>query len=427
MFPPGSHELCAGGPFPAGPSTGRLGTPDLAATMTTTFEPDLSTPDLVTAARAVAAAADAIDVITRAAAAETEADPAFLVDYLSAALAAARAGRRLDGGELAACSRAGQDAADQGVPLATVVDLYLSATWRLWAAVGAAGQDVPRGALTALATSLFRAADDATSALTQGYERAQHRTLRREEAVRREFVEDLLTGRGAGPEFQARAARFGFLLASRHVVVVAATAEPVELHGPVHARLEAAATARHGHGDVLVATRSGHAVVVLPATAVDPGAQVLRWLDQPGWRVGVGEPHAGPGGVARSYQEARTALDLARRAHLDEPLADYRRLLPLRLLIHDPGLTAELVGAVLDGLGAARGGAGPLVATLEAFFHAGLNVTATARELHLTPRGVLHRLESIHRLTGYDPRDPDDRFALEMAVRAARLSDHDLG
>ena len=47
-------------------------------------------------------------------------------------------------------------------------------------------------------------------------------------------------------------------------------------------------------------------------------------------------------------------------------------------------------------------------------------VTA-ARALHLSVRAVTYRLERITALTGRDPGDPEDRFLLEVALRAAQV------
>ena len=69
----------------------------------------------------------------------------------------------------------------------------------------------------------------------------------------------------------------------------------------------------------------------------------------------------------------------------------------------------------------ARGGAGPLLATLDAYFTAGCVVTDTARRLHLSVRAVTYRLERIAELTGHDPTEPGQRFTVHAAVLGARL------
>jgi len=71
--------------------------------------------------------------ITGAASREAGGVPAeLLTDYLPAVLDAASTGRRLTAAELAGYGRSGERAAESGVALRGLVDLFLSATWRLW-------------------------------------------------------------------------------------------------------------------------------------------------------------------------------------------------------------------------------------------------------------------------------------------------------
>ena len=81
----------------------------------------------------------------------------------------------------------------------------------------------------------------------------------------------------------------------------------------------------------------------------------------------------------------------------------------------------ELVDAVLTPLLRARGGAEPLLLTLEAYFAAGGNASLSARSLHLSVRALTYRLAKIADLTGRDPADPAQRFELQAAVLGARL------
>ena len=82
---------------------------------------------------------------------------------------AAASGRRLTAAELAGYGRSGEQAALAGVALRGLVDLYLSATWRLW-------RELPAGtslaAVRAAGLAVLRAADDAVAAAAEGFERA---------------------------------------------------------------------------------------------------------------------------------------------------------------------------------------------------------------------------------------------------------------
>jgi DNA-binding PucR family transcriptional regulator len=68
----------------------------------------------------------------------------------------------------------------------------------------------------------------------------------------------------------------------------------------------------------------------------------------------------------------------------------------------------------------ARGSAGALLETLDAFFATGANTTETARRLHLSVRAVTYRLARVQALLGVDPKDPAERYALQSAVLGAR-------
>src|SRR5262249_49355306 len=141
------------------------------------------------------------------------------------------------------------------------------------------------------------------------------------------------------------------------------------------------------------------------------------------WRVAVGRAYTGPAGVLRSYDEATDALDVAERLALPDPVVYAADLLMYRVILRDRAALADLVGALLAPLSAARDGAGPLLDTLEAYFAAGQVAARAARRLHLSVRAVTYRLARVKALTGKDPGRPADALALQVAVIGARLLD----
>ena len=341
--------------------------------------------------------------------------------YLEALVAVAETGRRLTRRELDASCHHGEEAAGLGVPLRAVVDAYLTATWQAWDQLPAARAAGSVGVLQSVTRAVLRAADDAAAALADGYERGQRITIRREEALRREFIDDLLGGRGDLELLVDRAERFGLRLGGLHAVAVTTAEEALGDATPFTRRVEAEVLHRFGSRDVLVATKGGLLICVVPARGVVVGelAGLLRRLGS--LRVGVGRPQSGPTGVARSYEEAREALDLAARLGLDDPVVEAASLLVYRVLLRDRGAIAELVDGVLGPLTQARGGAEPLLDTLAAYYQTGGVATQAARRLHIGVRTVTYRLERVRALTGYAATDPADRFTLEAAVLGARL------
>ncbi len=366
----------------------------------------------------------AVEEIARTAGRDASLDPGSLVDHLRSILRAAVEGGRLRDADLEACRRAGQEAAREGVQLSTLLDLYLSATWRLWAHVNERSEGSDAVVVGTAAAAMLRATDDAAAALADGYGAAQRRAIRQEEALRREFVDDLLRGGGDAALLAEGASRLGFNLAAQHVVAVARTHRPLVDAGPVHARIESHILEAPGGREALVATKGGLLVCVFPGEAGDRASGLVETLQELGegsWHVAVGRPHAGPGGVARSFEEAQEALDLATRLGLQASLIAFEALLPYRLLVGDRDRLAELADVVLGPLRQARGGGANLVATLEAFFEERGNVAAAARRLRLSTRAITYRLGRIAKITGYSPREPEGAFVLQLAVKGMRL------
>ena len=375
----------------------------------------------------------------------------LLGGYLPAAADAAASGRRLTVAELAGYGTSGEQAALSGVALRGLVDLFLSATWRLW-------RELPAGtspaAARAAGLAVLRAADDAVAAAAEGFERALLAVARREEAERREFFDDLLSGRGRVGDLLVRGDQLGLRLAGPHQVVVAGPASAGATVNPAGVEIEAVVADAAAPSSSLVATRGGQVVAIVGATAGDEAGRVARALArvlaraqpgtgtghvpppagtgragagtgavQPPWRVVAGRAYPGPSGVARSYEEAAEALDVAHRLGLPEPVASAAELLIYQVLLRDRAAITDLVRTVLTPLAAARGGAAPLLATLAAYFAHGGVAAAAARDLHLSVRAVTYRLARVRDLTGRDPTVPADALALQVAVIGARLLD----
>jgi sugar diacid utilization regulator len=235
-----------------------------------------------------------------------------------------------------------------------------------------------------------------------------------------------------------RAEPFGLTLTATHIVTVAATDRPIDAGMPVTEGLADAVRARFGDRGLLAAAKDGCLVCVLSmplASGGDrsvPGGQELaeltgraaaRLTHPSRWRVGVGRPHPGPGGVRRSYREALEAIELADRLGLPQQVVYARDLLVYRVLVRDEAAMADLVQAVLGPLTAARSGAQPLLDTLKAYFASGGNTAETARRLHLSVRAVTYRLQRVEELTGHAAGDPKHQLTLHVAVTGARLLD----
>ena len=358
----------------------------------------------------------------------------LLGDYLPLLADAATAGREPDAVELDAIGALGRRAAESGVSAGSAVQLYLSAARRLWKQLPAVVRSRDSEVVRAAAAAVLNVVDQAVARLAEGYTDARRQMVRWEETLRREFIDDLLRGDADVGKLVERAEPFGLDMARPHQVALAAPAGRLDETEAAIGALERAVVRWAGDRDVLVATKDGSIVAVTPADTDVPGprtgpptlgelllTEVERLSRSRPWRVTVGRPYPGSYGIARSYEEAREGLTMAVRLGLDGPLLAAEQLLIYRVLLRDQPAIADLVQSVLGRLVEARGGAEPLLATLDAYFATGGITTETARRIHLSVRAVTYRLERITTLTGYDPTDPAQRFTVHAALLGARL------
>ena len=362
----------------------------------------------------------------------------LLGEYLPMLAEAATFGRFPGRAQIDAVRRQGRRAAEQGVAAGQGVDLYLSAARRVWSELPAIVRERNNHAVRAAATAVLQVVDDAVASFAEGHAEAGRERVRREETVRRELVEDLLRGDAHLSELVERAEPFGLDLTRAHQVALAEPRQRLSSIAAATTALERVVLDRFGDRDVLVATKDGRVVVLALADATGApgmtgGLNATRGLGKivhgelnrlkrgSPWRVAVGRAHPGAYGIARSYEEAREGLTMASRMNLDGPIVETRDVLTYRVLARDQPALVDLVHSVLNPLSEARGGAGPLVETLAAYFDSGCVATTTAARLHLSVRAVTYRLDRVKSLTGFDALDPAHRFTLQAAVLGAKL------
>ncbi|CAM5320194.1 PucR family transcriptional regulator [Streptomyces avidinii] len=333
-----------------------------------------------------------------------------LAGYTDIVAAACATGRRLNRDELESRRAEGERAAEAGLPLRALIRDHLAAAQTVRPSSTSSGP-------------LLAVVEQAVDAFVEGYERAQQQAIRQEEAARREFVDDLLYGGSDLGRLAERAERFGLRLSQAHAVAVAAGPEPYGDGFRVARGIETAVLARFPGRQILLATKDGRLICVAPGDQPDVLAFFAKqaYAATDGGRVAIGRSHPGAGGVVHSYEEALGALDLAGRMGLDEPVLHAVDLLVYPVLTRDRQAMADLVETTLGPLRTARGGAQPLIDTLTAYFDSGCVATEAARRLLLSVRALTYRLERIRGLTGADPADPGNRYALQTAVIGARL------
>jgi sugar diacid utilization regulator len=380
----------------------------------------------------VATGDDWLAPVAAAAAAACSAPVDLLGDYLPMLADAAIHGLRPESWQLDAVRELGRRAAGQGVGARSAVDLYLNASWRLWRQLPVVVRSSDPEKVRRSGEAVLRVLDDAVGVLVDGHQSERREMIRHEEALRREFIDDLLRGDADVAGMVQRAEPFGIDLGRPHHVALAVLRSG---EGPVDraaTALERAVVDRFGDRDVLIDTKDGRVVAVVPAATAaratptaDLGsvihAQLSRIDGRRAWRVAAGRAFPGAYGVARSYEEAREALRLADRIGLDADVVNAREVLVYRVLGRDQAAIVDLVRDVLGPLSGGRSGAQVLLETLLAYFNAGDVATEAARRLHVSVRTVTYRLARVAELTGYSVSRPDQRFSLHAAVLGARL------
>lgn len=313
----------------------------------------------------------------------------------------------------------GSEARDAGMALSSLIATYLGGAGELWEQIFT---NADPSETIGLGRSLRKVSEQAVAALAAGFETSQRQSIRAEEARRREFLEDLLSGTATESQLAGDARPVGFSSAASWVVAVADGSRQLSDAGPVQARVRTELTSRAPQRRLHVFTKNGQLVVVAPDG--DPEelgllTHALATVDDVVWRIGVGSSQPGLTGVATSYRHALEALRLGHIFDLERFLV-FDRLLPYRLMAADPSVAESLVRTVIEPL--ANAPRGSLLETLRSFIENGANMAEVARELSLGARTVAYRLDRIGQLTGHSPKDPDGRFVLELAYRAAPIT-----
>ncbi|MEU9284827.1 helix-turn-helix domain-containing protein [Streptomyces sp. NPDC048275] len=334
----------------------------------------------------------------------------FLDGYAEILADAASTGRRLTRDELDSRRELGAQAAASGHGWRVLVGEHLATARAAW----------PR---TASPDDVLSVIAQAMDAFADGYERAQRLVIRQEEAARREFIDDLLHGRGDPGHLAARAERFGLRLSRVHAVAVAEGPAKYDETDPAPRRVEDALFGRFENRRILFTTKDGRMVCIAPGDQDDVLTHFAKQAHAAtdGGQVAIGRPRDGAVGIGHSYEEALNALDVAQRMGFGDPVLHAADLLVFPVLARDRQALLDLVRSTLSPLEQARGGARPLLDTLTAYFDSGCVAAETARRLALSVRALTYRLDRIHTLTGANPTDPTQRYTLQTAVIGARL------
>lgn len=257
--------------------------------------------------------------------------------------------------------------------------------------------------------------------------------------LREELVLQLVGVATAGPGLEDWAHRLGVDVAvPRVAVLIALEADtlPAEATLAEQQRLQSVLA---GAGErYLVAPVSLRELVVLMPTSDTLGerpsgeqrrrAQALLERTREGGaaavRIALGGYFAGPDGLARSYQSARTTLRVGRRRQPEASLHDYADMTLAVLLAQvGEGWQADELRRPLDRL-TARDRGGQLRRTLAAWLAHDMNAAAAAKALHLHRNTLDYRLRRVAEATGLDLARLDDCLLLYIGLQLHPAQPH---
>lgn len=274
------------------------------------------------------------------------------------------------------------------------------------------------GLLTASGTTavdLARAAANQTAVAIKKIELIERLT---EKNLIKDFFEQLAGGNVAG-DVEGRAARLGFDLEERYLVLAAAPADDA---------LEKALGTATPRSLFDRRDDSMRALLRVPSNGTDPLLERLREVHESletSASIGVSNPCQGSASFQAGFEEAQHALVGAAVIRggpgvmTHDELGPYKYLLrmPVDSAVRDSHRDAVAKIAEYD-----RQRNTSLLKTLEEFLGRQGNISATAEALYVHPNTLRQRLRRIMELSGIDLRK-DDWLLIEIAVKMVKLQD----
>ncbi|MFE4373040.1 PucR family transcriptional regulator [Streptomyces sp. NPDC056835] len=240
--------------------------------------------------------------------------------------------------------------------------------------------------------------------------------------LRRELVDDLITGTDDESAFARSAAVGHDLHGAQHLVAVAWTGLTAD-----DAFVQAVAGAAAGLGlRSLVARRSGRAVLVVQGRpkGEELYLAVAQELGSRAGAIGLGSRCDSPAEIPRSYQEALRALEVRQRSRVPHGATSFDDLGLYRIIgtgddyREIEGYVREWLGPLLDYDAAHRG---DLVRTLSQYFEAGGNYDGAASALGIHRSTLRYRLQRLREIGGHDLGDVETRLNLHVATRVWKV------
>ena len=328
--------------------------------------------------------------------------------------------------------------AHQGVPLRGHLTAYRNGMWMLWAELVARVLAKPKlqKELLLRAAWAFRHLETISSEVTEAYLAEQEGRARHRDRTLRDLFEEIINGSSSSDDLRQRAEAVGLKLDTEFKIVVIwpaadKTHERAVVLLPSVPVAVAIAESTGLTVEQLVAIERTRELILIAATRGEMSIKELRAKlseavapsgeASPRFFVGISGPVSGIEGVRQGYKEARRAVEIGQMLEPSELAFFYEDYVLQDVL--DAGakagrrLVCGSLGALLN-----LGETGRrLIDTLEAYFRAGAHLKVAAALLDIHPNTLAYRMRQIHRLTGLNPENPEDRLRAEIAIRLLSL------
>ncbi|MBB5174408.1 CdaR family transcriptional regulator [Texcoconibacillus texcoconensis] len=254
--------------------------------------------------------------------------------------------------------------------------------------------------------------------------------LQYDRRIQREFVNQWIEGEELrGRMFKEKARLLDVsLVSSRGVMVLHLVGECITDKRRKIQDIENALAYLLSDQDVMTTTYDGYIVIVKEADSMDQLVNVAKqWvnaLPMKGVIVGLGDVSAHVEGVSLSFQQARATLNMVTKLNKQGVVFRYDDF-QLESLLSDMWQhidERERLFPFMNELFRVNGQR-DLLDTLEAYIACDGRVQETAERLYIHRNTLHYRLEKIKEVTGKDPRQLTDLFALYFAILVEKLKE----
>ena len=133
-------------------------------------------------------------------------------------------------------------------------------------------------------------------------------------------------------------------------------------------------------------------------------------------RVGYGNRVHNLQDIAKSYQEAKMALEVGRIFYMEKEIVCYSQLGIGRLIYQLPMSLCEMFIKEVFAEGVPDIFDEETMVTIQKFFDNNLNISETARQLYVHRNTLVYRLERLEKLLGLDIRKFEDAMTFKIAL-----------